>query len=164
MDETFKKVLLELVDLLDEADILYALTGSMAFAIQGLPCVPADIDITTDKAGAYIFGDLLKPYTVTPVFERSDSTMVRSFFGSFEISDVQVEVMGDMQVKCRDKINVWDHPRDLQSLRTFYEYEGRKIPVLPLHSEADFYQRMGRPKKANWLAQFGKRSDDITRI
>jgi hypothetical protein len=38
---------------LEEHCIRWAVTGSLGFALRGIPLQPADIDIQTDRSGAY---------------------------------------------------------------------------------------------------------------
>jgi hypothetical protein len=139
-------------DRLQAANIDWVLTGSMAFAIQGIPYEPNDIDIQTDECGAYRFGTVMAEFIVTPVHPRRDSTLVQSHFGRFVVNGVTIEVMGDMQKRAAD--GTWEPPPCLAALRRFVEFEGMRVPVLPLSFEAESYKKMQRFEKARVLAQW----------
>lgn len=49
----FLPVLRQLHMALHGQKILWAITGSTGFALRGLPFTPQDIDLQTDKDGAY---------------------------------------------------------------------------------------------------------------
>jgi hypothetical protein len=82
---------------LHATDINWVLTGSLAFAMQGIPLTPADIDLQTDREGAYRIEALLAEFVATPVSDRREAERVRSHLGDLLIDGVKVQVMGDMQ-------------------------------------------------------------------
>lgn len=53
LSEQHLKIVQKIYNELNKTDINWAITGSTAFAIQGVPLIPNDIDIQTDKKGAY---------------------------------------------------------------------------------------------------------------
>lgn len=76
----------------------WVVTGSLGMALQGVPVEIHDIDIQTDKDGAYeiedcFFQDVIKPVRYTM------SERIQSHFGMLEIDGIRVEIMGDMQKK-----------------------------------------------------------------
>ncbi len=146
---------------LQTTDIEWVLTGSTAFALQGLPYSPADIDIQTDKAGAFLFGTMMSDFEVIPVHARRDSPIIRSYFGSFNVDGVIVEVMGDMQKRELDA--EWEPAPSLRDIKIFIEYSGMTLPVFSLAYEAESYRKMQRLEKANTLAAFAsRRALDVT--
>jgi len=48
------QVLRKLYERLKDSNVNWVVTGSLGFALQGVPVEPHDIDIQTDKEGAYI--------------------------------------------------------------------------------------------------------------
>src|SRR5690554_3052289 len=68
-------------DRLDSREILWAITGSLGFALQGLDFDPHDIDLQADREGAYTIGRALAEYEVTPVRFRQGER-IRSHFGT----------------------------------------------------------------------------------
>ena len=64
---------------LRDAKIKWVLVGSTSLALQGVDVSPKDIDILTDKDGAFEINKLLKEYEVKSVqFKTSD--LFESFF------------------------------------------------------------------------------------
>lgn len=53
INPTYLNVLHKIYKRLNDADVKWAVTGSLGFALQGVPVEPNDIDIQTDKRGAY---------------------------------------------------------------------------------------------------------------
>ena len=133
----------------------WVLTGSMAFAIQGMRVTPGDLDIQTDAENAYRIGDLLKSRfpgcEMDPVALR-ESELVRSHLGRFTILGVKVEVMGGIQK--RRPGGPWEEAPGIASLRTFTCWRSRVVPVLPLAYEQEAYARIGRLHRAEQLREF----------
>lgn len=139
--------------LLDSQPLLWALTGSTSFVLQGMDITAHDIDIQTDRDGAYAIGGLLAPYVVHPVRYAASDSPVRSHFGQFLVEGVEVEVMGDMQ-KCVD--GVWAPPDDIAPLVRHVAYNGMQIPVIDLEHEVVAYRKMCRPERARQIEDFLK--------
>ena len=79
------------------ADINWAIDGSCALALQGVAVHPHDIDILTDREGAYSIERALTAFVRMPV-EYGETERYRSYFGVFIINGIKVEVMGSLQV------------------------------------------------------------------
>lgn len=134
-------------------DAVWALTGSSAFALQGLPIQAHDIDLQTDAAGAYHCERLLAEFTVRPVaFRQAES--IRSHFGSLKIEGVDVEIMGGIEKRGED--GAWSAAADLPPLIRWVKSGDLRLPVLPLGYEAGAYRAMGRGERAalieRWIA------------
>jgi hypothetical protein len=67
-------------DKLTQRDIRWVLMVSTSLALQGVNITPLDIDILTDKNGAYEINELLKSYEVQPV-EYRQLRRLRSYLG-----------------------------------------------------------------------------------
>lgn len=76
-------------DKLMQSDISWVLVGSTSLALQRVNITPQDIDILTDKDGAYKINKLLKDYEVKPV-EYCQSERFQSHLGEFRINNVKV--------------------------------------------------------------------------
>ncbi|MGV3489099.1 MAG: nucleotidyltransferase domain-containing protein [Tuberibacillus sp.] len=136
---------------LQEMEHPWVLTGSLAFAYQGLPVTPNDIDIQTDRAGAYEIEQCLSDFIVRHVV-FSESGSARSYFGGCQINGVKVEIIGDIEKLKSD--GTWSKPPDLKTLRRFVRYDDIDIPVLPLEYESEAYRQMGRVDKAELLSKY----------
>lgn len=151
MNEKIKSALLYICCCLEEYDLLWALTGSTNFNIQGINIDINDIDVQTDENSAYKFEKIFKKHIVKPVvFSSTDK--IRSHFGVFEINDVKVEVMGDIQKRLPN--GEWEKKKELKDIIDFAIFEGHKVPVLNLAYEENAYRILGRVKKADMIKNF----------
>ena len=132
-------------------DLVWALTGSTSFSLQGMDVEPHDIDIMTDEAGAYLLGDLLAPWCAKPV-TQSQAPYIRSHYGTFLIEGVEVEVMGASRRLGLD--GTWGEPWDLKPRRYFLTARGLVLPVIHLRHEVQAYQELRRPDRARQIEQF----------
>jgi len=148
--QTHLKVLRKLHERLKDSDVNWVVTGSLGFALQGVPVEPHDIDIQTDKEGAYEIERLFSEFTVKKV-KFSSMEKIRSHFGALMIDGIKVEIMGDIQKKVNDE---WEPPVDINRYKRFVQIEGMRIPVLDLEYEYQAYLKLGRIEKAKMLKEF----------
>ncbi|AAL81602.1 hypothetical protein PFDSM3638_07410 [Pyrococcus furiosus DSM 3638] len=67
------KVLYKIYDKPSKTDVKWTITGSLGFALQGVPIEPHDIDIQTNKEGACKIEELFSEFVIEPVkFKESD--------------------------------------------------------------------------------------------
>lgn len=144
-------VLKRIVPQLEGAGILWAVTGSNGFALQGMPVTVHDIDLQTDEAGAYAIEQLFARFVTRPVSFSATST-IRSHFGALNIDGIVVEIMGDIQKRAGD--SAWEEPVNLSAHRRFIVVAGMRIPVLSLAYERDAYLKLGRQETAAMLANW----------
>ena len=74
----------------------WALTGSVSFALRGVPVDPDDIDVQTHAGGVRVIETAFTDVVVDPV-EHVESARVRSQLGRLELGGVEVELIGDLQ-------------------------------------------------------------------
>ncbi len=133
----------------------WVLTGSAGMALQGAPFEVNDLDIQTDRDGAYRLAELLRDCAVTPVRFLA-SEQVCSHLGEYEVAGVKVEVMGAVE---RLVAGVWERPVDVRAHRRWVDVDGLSVPVLDLAYEVQAYRKMGRVERAEalqaWLADQG---------
>jgi hypothetical protein len=134
-----------------ENRVNWALTGSLSFALQGLPVEPHDIDLQTDRAGAYAVERCFAEAVIRPV-AFSAAANIRSHFGALCIDGITVEIMGDIEKRLPD--GSWEGPVDLARHRRFVDVEGLRVPVLSLAYERDAYLKLGRVERAALLAEW----------
>jgi hypothetical protein len=145
---SFLAVLRVLYRRLSDADINWAVTGSLGFALQGVPSEPADIDIQTDKAGAYEIERLFPRSVVKPV-AFSSAERIRSHYGAMVIDGVRVEIMGDVEKRGAD--GMWEAPVEIRQHARVVEIGGMRVPVLSLEHEYRAYLTLGRTDGAEIL-------------
>lgn len=152
IQDEFEAVLLKIKERIETEDenILWAVTGSVGLKLQGVPGQPEDIDIQTDKNGAYRIATIFEDHIRNPVhFKKNDK--IQSHFGSLEINGVTVEVMGALQKKDEGK---WEDPVNIAKCRKLIELAGEHIPVVSLEHEAEAYRRLGREEKAKRIKKY----------
>lgn len=145
--EKHKKALVKIQEELCDKDIDWVLAGSMGIALQGVDTEVGDIDILTDKAGAYKIEELFSEKVVKEVKWR-EVEKFRSYYGILQIEGIHVEIMGNLEIKNRE--GEWENElrNGIENIRTFIELRGRKIPVLPLEMEYESYLKLNRNEKA----------------
>lgn len=138
----FLQALRSIVQRLEGQGIRWVLVGSASLALQGVDIRPKDIDILTDQAGALRFNELFCDYVVSPVrFQRS--TLFDSYFGTFTVLGIKVEVMGDLVIKYQEGAGSQAHRLTNPH---FVKLDELIIPVSPLSEQLASYEKLGRPK------------------
>jgi len=132
-------------------EVNWAVTGSLGFALQGMDVDVHDIDIQTDKSGAYEIERRFSRYVVRNV-EFSSSGKIRSYFGELSVNGIKVEIMGDIQKYLPD--GTWEDPIDICSKTRFVNYGKLSIPVISLEHECEAYYRLGRTEKAEQVRRY----------
>ena len=150
------EVLRKIVTRLKDRSISWAVTGSLGIALQGVPVKVHDIDIQTDKDGAYEIERCFTECVVEPV-RYSESERIRSHFGALEIDGVKVEIMGDVQKLLGEE--GWEEAVEVESYRQWVETEGMRVPVMSLEHEYQAYLRLGRSEKAEMLRDWLEKTE-----
>lgn len=150
IDDAYLRVLHRVCDYLSGTDIDWVLTGSLAFALQGIEVGVHDIDIQTDRAGAYRIQEIFSDQMIEPVALRKGAK-IQSHFGAFVLDGVRVEIMGDMQKRLAN--GPWEGPVDLGRHKKYLEIDNMRVPVLSLEYEYEAYTKLGRPEKAALLQE-----------
>ena len=140
-------------DKLRETEIVWAITGSLGFALQGMETKVNDIDLQTNAAGAYGIEKAF-PERVVRKVQFSVSEKIASHWGELEIEGVKVEIMGALQKKRPD--GTWESPVEVNRHRKFVPFEDMRVPVMSLKYEEQAYRNLGRTEKADrirdWLS------------
>lgn len=139
---------------LHETSIVWAITGSAAFAMRGMDFLVHDVDIQTDRDGAYAMEKQLALNMIQPV-RFSEAFQIRSHFGVGRLGDVTVEIMGDIEKKDQD--GRWHGPPTLPALVVHIPFHGIKMPVLSLEYECEAYRMLGRHKTVTILEDWIRR-------
>ena len=152
IDPVYLNVLRQIYTRLSNTDVNWVATGSFGFVLQGLPIQPNDIDLQTDKSGAYAIESLFSDVIIRKV-EFSATERIRSHFGALQIDGIEIEIMGDIQKRGTD--GVWEEIIDPAHYRQIVEIAGMFVPVLSLEYECQAYLKLGRVEQAEmprrWL-------------
>lgn len=151
---TYLDVLRKIYPLLSTGTQPWVITGSFGMALQGMDIEVHDIDLQTNRAGAYEIERMFCTDMKESV-QFSTSEAVRSYFGAFEIDGVKVEIMGDLQKRPAPEYPGWEEPVKVEDHRCWVDVEEMRIPVLSLEYEYQAYLKLGRTEKAaqiqRWL-------------
>ena len=116
------------------SNIKWAIDGSTSLALQGIDVTPHDIDILTDHEGAIRIQESLKKYNVVPI-SHSSNEKYDSYFGTFKMKGIKVDVMGDFRVFRSGK---WSTPQNPSTVDiTNKNLEGVLIPVVSVKSQTE---------------------------
>ena len=134
------RALLKMSEVLEPKKVAWAVDGSTALALQGIDITPADLDILSDREGAYRISRLFAGAVVAPVRYRK-SVRFWSHFGEMKIEGVKVEVMGNLRVFQDGK---WSKVMSPSTRKIkWVKVERIKIPVVSLAAlrETGYLQR-----------------------
>ena len=151
IDPVYLKILRQIHARLSNTDVNWVVTGSLGFALQGVPVQSNDIDIQTDKAGAYKIESLFSDVVIRKV-KFSATERIKSHFGALQIDGIEVEIMGDIQKRGAD--GVWEEVVDPAHYKRMVEIDGLIVPVLSLEYEYQAYLKFGRTERAKMLRKW----------
>ena len=151
IDPLYLDVLRQIHVRLSNTDVNWVVTGSLGFALQGVPVQPNDIDIQTDKAGAYAIERRFSDVVIRKV-KFSATERIKSHFGALQIDGIKVEIMGDIQKRGPD--GVWEEIVDPARYKRMVEIDGMLMPVLSLEYEYQAYLKFGRIERAKMLRRW----------
>ncbi len=114
------------------SNVRWAIDGSTSLALQGIDVTPHDIDIITDREGAIRIQESLKEYNVVPI-SYSSNEKYDSYFGTFRVKGIKVEVMGDLRVFRSGKWSTLQNPSTVEI--TDINLEGLSIPTVSVKSQ-----------------------------
>jgi hypothetical protein len=144
---TLHKIYLRLKD----CRSIWAITGSLGMTLQGMDLKVHDIDIQTDRGGAFEIEGKFSENIIDPV-RYSQSERIRSYLGKLGIDGIQVEIMGDIQKRIDEK--TWEEPVQVEHHRKWVNIDGMQIPVLSLEYEYQAYLKLGRVERAEMLREW----------
>lgn len=139
---TWKSTLRNIASELNNAGVSYTVVGGASIVLQGISIPLKDIDIETNRSGAYRFQELFQAYTLEPVGLKESETY-RSYYGRFIIDGVLVEILGDI---LRREGSQWI-PTSC-STQTIIKHNGIPIVCSWLEEETLAYIRRGRMNRA----------------
>ena len=141
INERTYKVLGIISNKLRHKNIKWRIGGSTNLALQGIKIKAPDIDIITDKQGAYEINKILKEYEIIPVkFSRTEK--YASHFGKFRINRTNIEVIGNLNYFVNGK---WLKAQSMVLNKTpLLKLGGFGVRITPLQYQLKSYQKMKR--------------------
>ncbi len=151
-------VLRKIVTNLKESSINWVLTGSAGMVLQGMPLEVHDIDIQTNKNGAYDIERTFAEYIIKPVC-FIESELICSHLGMLEIDGIIVEIMGE--IRHRQDNYAWDVPVMIEKYKQWLDIDELHVPVMSLDYEYRAYLRLGRIEKAEMIQSWLNKSNQL---
>lgn len=147
--EKHLKILKKVANILTGNKINWMLIGSANLSLQGVEIEADDLDILTDKKGIEEIDSLLSEFrTQKPVY--SSTTVFKSLRGLYEIDDIQIDVVSNLQ---HNENKSWNKERNINK-KEFIDLDEVKIPIMPINEEYKAYVKMGRLEKAKRIKEF----------
>ena len=129
----------------------WALAGSAASALHGLAIEPGDLDLLTDGETAYRIAARLNDRVLLPMAWRKTEHYA-NHFGRFALGGVEIEVMGDMELRGRGCILhlhppslVWERLRPTTLL-------GHRLRLIPLEAQLVANLVLGKDERVRRIA------------
>ena len=143
MKRSIIDILISIGKALEVKRLKWCIVGTTSLLLQGVDIKPGDIDILTDKEGAYRFNELFKEYEIRPV-EWSQTDKYASHFGKFEIYGVKVEIMGDLKIR---KNNTWISLTSRLKHPKYVIVKDMKLSVSELKEQLQSYENSVKKKE-----------------
>jgi len=155
MSKTEKTKLLEvlkkLAKIFEENNINYCIVGSTSLLLEGVPVEPEDIDILTTKDFVLKMDELLSSYRLEEC-KLKESENFRSYFGKYKIDGINVEVMGELQIRKNGK---WSKALTPSSIKTKYvSLNGEKVRIAKLEETYKFCKEIGKEKTCETIEEY----------
>jgi len=162
--EKFKETVIFLAEKLKGKQ--YAFRGTTSLVLRRLDFNVEDIDILTDKRTALDSNSILSDYLVKKV-EYKETEKYKSYFGSFNVNGVDVEIIGEWQI--RDTKGIWSGEYDASEDEVDeIDFQGKKVRVTKIETELAQYAKIGRwnvfHKIKRDLKKKGRQSDQEKQI
>ena len=130
---------------LDDGKTLWAIGGSFAMALHGLPAMPKDIDLITNSLGAANIDQKLLEFQVfAPGLHQGDHAL-RYHAGKYRLEGVSVETISQLEYRQMD--GGWKKARDFVEGQQTIKYLGMSLPVVSLGWLLEFYTQTQRPAR-----------------
>lgn len=133
-------VLRKLINLFEKNDIHYIIGGNIGLILQNVKVIDdLEIDICTDKIGAYKIQKLLDKYAVDEVkYKKLD--WFKAHWGIFKINDITIEIMGNPKRKFKD--GTWRGLPKKNITKTLFG--SKTVNVFTLKSEYEYYKKVSK--------------------
>lgn len=108
-----------------DLDVPWAISGSVALALQGVAVAPRDLDIVTAAEHAEAVAEAIGGEVVEPVADR-ERDGIRGRLGKRHVDGIEVEILGGVQNRLPG--GGWSEPPDVTAERLFVD----GVPVVSL--------------------------------
>lgn len=136
--EKFEKTIKYLANELRECQ--YSIRGTASLVLQGLNMNVQDVDVLCDKKSVPKVNKLLEKFVQNKI-KYSESEKFKSFWGKFIINNIEVEFMGEWQIK--DTKGNWSEPYNGKNYNVVV-VDGVDVLVTKVEEELSVFAKMGR--------------------
>jgi|GEM_PF-6145462 len=154
LPEPIRTALVRLVPILNATGAPWVLGGSCSLALHGISVTPHDLDIATDREGAYRIGEALRKVAqeLRPV-QWGESERIRSHYGQYRIGDAQVDVIGAAELREGDGWTPAKPPSEWEVEMVAVPGTDLSVPAFTLQHELVAYRRLQREDKAQLIKE-----------
>lgn len=118
----------------------YAIRGTASVVLQGYDMIAEDIDVLCDEQTSIACNKIFSDTLLNPIaFKENDK--YKSYFGSFTINEVPVEIMGNWQIF--NTKGEWSRVYNGSEFELI-DIQGCNIRCTPLKLELEAFMQMGR--------------------
>ncbi|HBM2439553.1 TPA: hypothetical protein LUX75_004543, partial [Enterobacter hormaechei subsp. xiangfangensis] len=136
----------QLIDAITELTLLlqpieedWSITGGANRYLQGVQIYANDIDIITTEKGANEICKLINPGIKGELF-KTTSENIKSFYCTFTLKGIKIEVMGDPENKSE---LAWNENKKWKKNQESLLLNGVEIPIVSLDYEIEINQEIG---------------------
>lgn len=127
----------------------WVLTGSANLRLQGVDVDVHDLDIQCNSENMRKIDQELKDYRLSPI-NLWETDRIRSLIAKFKIENVDIELIADLEIQ--DQSGSWQ-PLKYSETKTWLDWQGIGLSVLPLEIEAAYYSERGRDERAKVISE-----------
>ena len=154
LPEPIRATLIRLVPILNATGAPWVLGGSCSLALHGVPVEPHDLDIATDREGAYRIGEALREVAQElRTVQWGEGERIRSHYGQYRLGDVQVDVIGAAELREADGWTPAQPPAEWEVERVAVPGADLSVPAFTLQYELVAYRRLQREVKARLIQE-----------
>lgn len=130
----------------DDGKTQWALAGSVAMALHGLPVNPKEIEVVTDKLNLDYIDRVLEKDRVFAPGLHLDERLVRLTMGQYSLPPVGTPLRLLCGLEYRQESGQWIKAANFQEGRHFGELG---LPLVSLEWLLDYYTYLERPARVN---------------
>ncbi len=136
--DNIQKALFFLAEKFEEEKVPWLLGASGALMVWGVKVIPHDLDIFVSANDVRKLEKVFKDYVINPLHNFEDNNRNYLEF-QMKIDNVEIEIC-ELDIRNEELF--------------FVDFQGRKIPVIPLEKELQFYEnRSGKKERVRLIKE-----------
>jgi hypothetical protein len=164
LPEPLRAALIRLVPILNATGAPWVLGGSCSLALHGVKVEPHDLDIATDRDGAYRIGQALRQVAEEKrAVQWGEGERIRSHYGQYHFGDVQIDVVGAAQFREGDEWSPAQSPSEWETESVAVPGTDLAVTAFTLRHELAAYRKLQRPSKVQLIQERLDRQEPVFR-